>query len=351
MNNKIALLTVCALTCACSAAVPETGTTDRNEIDGRELFYSDSLNAYGVYRTYPEPEGVTYTPAPKGYRPVYISAYLRHGSRKITGSAQPDSLRRAFERADREGLLTPLGREVYEKIIAIDDYHRGSVGDLTSVGEEQHRGIAERMYRNYPNVFRSANTQVRLYSTVSQRTMMSMFACNARLLELNPKIRSTRCASASLKYLRRTPDYPRDRPYVSAANTFLKKYYDAKPVMARLFTGEVPALKDTAEFVRLLYDCGNIVDGIDLAGVDYLWDVFTHDEIYVILQAVNYNLYVHSSNSPYLGDYAPAAMIPLVRDFVDKADAALLQEVPGTDLRFGHDSYLTSFSTLLGLNG
>ncbi len=355
MNKRILILLACALVCACASnvsnVVPKDPAAERGALTGRDIFYSDSLNASDLYRTYPVPEGVTYTPAPKGYRPVYISSYARHGSRKLIGTGQSGHVRKVFDSAEEAGVLTPLGEEIRAKIIAIDDDQQVSNGDLTRAGMEQHRGIAERMYRNYPEVFRAKGTPVRLYSTASQRTMMSMFSQNARLLELNPGIVSTRQASTALTYLVRIPEFPREKPVKAVTDDFINEHLDMGPVLQRLFTGKVPALDNPASFIRNLYNCASIACGLDLENVEFIWDAFTYDELYILQQAVNYNWYIHNSNSPYLGDCLLPEMSPLLKDFVDKADAALEQEIPGADLRFGHDSYLTSFSALLGVNG
>ncbi|MCD8209001.1 MAG: hypothetical protein LUD72_13770 [Bacteroidales bacterium] len=355
MNRLLAsIFLACAFVCACNSnvsTVPQQNPAFSVERpSGHDLFFSDSLNARGLYRTYPVPNTV-YTPAPKGYKPVYISEYARHGSRQLIGRGHPKSVLEVLDRAAELNCLTPLGEEVRAKIAVMDADLQFADADLTQHGVDQHRGIAERMYRNHKNVFSRKGTPVRCYSTVSQRTMMSMFSQNSRLLELNPSIVSTRRSSKALGYLKRIPEFPKDRRWRNLTKEFLDEHFDAEPLLSRLFTEGMPALKDTATFVSNLYSCATITCGMELEGIEFLWDLFTYDELYVIQQAVNYNWYVGNSNSPEMGDYMLGSMSPLLRDFIDKADAALAQDVPGADLRFGHDSYLTPFVALLGLNG
>ncbi len=314
------------------------------------MFFSDSLNVGGLHRTYPVPNTV-YTPAPKGYKPVYISEYARHGSRNLIGRRQTQSVLAVLNEAAERNCLTPLGEEVRAKVAIMDGNLKLFDSDLTQAGVDQHRGIADRMYHNYKNVFCRKNTPVRLYSTVSQRTMMSMFSQNARLLELNPDIVSTRRASKELGYLKRVPEYPENMVWRSITKDFLNEYFDERPLFSRLFTEDMPPLKDTGGFINDLFSCATIVCGLDSEDVDFLWDVFTYDELYMILQAFNYNWYWTNSNSPEWGDYVVGGMSPLLRDFIDKADAALAEDIPGADLRFGHDSYLVPFAALIGLNG
>lgn len=54
--------------------------------------------------------------APKGYMPVYISHYGRHGSRYMINPKSYTDPIHALEKADSVGILTTKGREVLEKI-------------------------------------------------------------------------------------------------------------------------------------------------------------------------------------------------------------------------------------------
>ncbi len=318
---------------------------------GRDLFFSDSLNAYFLNRPYPVPDGVVYTPAPEGYEPVYITSYARHGSRKLYKDSFSVNSRRILAHADSLGGLTPFGKDLYAKIVVIDDDLKYSAGDLTRLGAEQHKGIAERMYRNYPGIFSTEGTSVRFYSTVVPRAMMSMFAANERLVELNPTIVSTRQASNSLRFMARDGKAPAGVHAKLSSSGFVRKYMDLRPAASKIFTPEAPALRDTAAFLYDLYFCGTIVRGMDLENVEFIWDLFSYDELYILDQAHSLGMYNGNSNSPELGDYNLSSVRPLLRDFVDRADAALAQEIPGADLRFGHDTYLTSLNALMGVNG
>ncbi len=351
--NKIILplALLCAFVCACSSnvsTVPQQNPALAVECaGGHDLFFADSLNARGLNRTYPVPNTV-YTTAPKGYKPVYISEYARHGSRQLIGRSNTERVLEVLERAAELNCLTPLGKEVLAKVRIIDDDLKPANADLTSAGAAQHRGIADRMYHNYKNVFRHKNTPVRLYSTATQRTMMSMFSQNSRLLELNPNIVSTRLSSSSIYSHWRNAKLREGIGYRNFTAEFLNEYFDARPLLSRLFTEDMPALKDTADFVSKLCTCAAITCGMELEDVDFLWDLFTFDELYMIQQATNYSWY--SDNFPEETSEM-VALSPLLKDFIDKADAALAEDIPGADLRFGHDTYLAPFVSLLGLNG
>ena len=77
--------------------------------------------------------------------------------------------------AQAQQALTDLGRNLLTKLEELWPVVEGRGGDLTSVGERQHRGIAHRMYAHYPEVFRKGK-KVFARSTMSLRCAMSMVA-------------------------------------------------------------------------------------------------------------------------------------------------------------------------------
>ena len=74
-------------------------------------------------------------------------------------------------RADSVGKLTPLGRQTLGKLKLIREEAMGRDGELTQRGAEQHKGIARRMYQNFPEVFAGRAT-VDAKSTVIIRCIL-----------------------------------------------------------------------------------------------------------------------------------------------------------------------------------
>ena len=95
-------------------------------------------------------------------------------------------------------MLTPKGRDLLAKVEVIAADARDRYGDLSPRGVAEHRGIAERMYKAYPEVFSTGDGRecyVQSRSTLVPRCILSMAAFNERLKELNPEIRMTRESS------------------------------------------------------------------------------------------------------------------------------------------------------------
>ena len=96
------------------------------------------------YRAYPGPVQHQLTPAPRGYKPFYISHYGRHGSRYISRRMGYDIPYNMMCRADSMGLLTLIGNEVLKQITSILEDSEMRWGDLTSYGHYQIRQISAR---------------------------------------------------------------------------------------------------------------------------------------------------------------------------------------------------------------
>ena len=92
-----------------------------------------------------------YAAAPKGYTPFYLSHYGRHGSRYHNGDIYKYTYN-LMKKADEEGELSTFGKEVYSKVRLLYNEANGREGDLTSIGAQQHKGIAARMYNNFPEI-------------------------------------------------------------------------------------------------------------------------------------------------------------------------------------------------------
>ena len=163
----------------------------------REEIFNDIATTGGVYYAYPGPSGVQ-TKAPKGYEPFYISHYGRHGSRWLIADEDYVRVMEVFEKAHAAGALTDLGEDVRKRLDIVWADAKGHGGDLSPVGVKQQRGIAERMYQAFPEVFKG-EPQMSARSTVVIRCVLSMDAFCERLKEFNPKMRIERVQASAHK--------------------------------------------------------------------------------------------------------------------------------------------------------
>ena len=174
MRYHSQLLALTALLLSVTVAPAQTTRAD--------IFNNPSLAAV-VYLPYPAPT-TPLTPAPEGYKPFYISHVGRHGSRYMVSNEYYHHTIDLLSKAERDKVLTPLGKETLAKLrIAYADAH-GKAGMLSTLGGQQHEQIASRMYRNFPEVF-TDNSFVDARSTLVNRCMQSMAHFCTQLQLLN----------------------------------------------------------------------------------------------------------------------------------------------------------------------
>ena len=135
------------------------------------------------------------TPAPKGYKPFYLSHYGRHGSRYMIGKQAYDVPYFSLLKAKQEGKLTAKGEETLAKVKLIREEAKGRDGELTPLGALQHQGITKRMMERFPEIF-AGNTNIEARSTVVIRCILSMENGLQQMLRMNPKLHIFHDASA-----------------------------------------------------------------------------------------------------------------------------------------------------------
>ena len=119
------------------------GATAQN---ASEVAAFDKDYKYELYRPYPaELRDTKFTAAPKGYKPFYMSHLARHGSRWHSGFKTYTYPLDILEAAEKAGELTEVGKRYLADLRIIVDDATNRDGELSPLGFEQHRSVAERM--------------------------------------------------------------------------------------------------------------------------------------------------------------------------------------------------------------
>ena len=307
-----------------------------------------------TYENHPRAEA---TPAPEGYKPFYISHYGRHGSRWHASESIYENPRAQLRKAAEAGKLTPLGEDALRRVecVADDALHR--YGDLSPRGVREHRGIAERMYYSFPEVFSTADgrlCRIRSRSTLVPRCMLSMAAANERLKELNPAIDITREASKRyLDYMFRMTEANKIKKETKQRIAELReREIDPSRFVRALMTD--PSLigknKEQLRFMNDLYCIASIMQDIDYLDCSF-YDLFTPDELYAFYAVRNYQMYLEEGPSAEFGHRALSDAVPLLRNFVAEADEAIATGNLSASLRYGHDVNVIPLVGLMGIEG
>lgn len=337
--NSILLLAMLSFVCIPSSA-------QRSEAEIRK----DIHNLSGIYTVYPDTVHVL-TPAPKGYRPFYMSHLGRHGSRFHSSASFYDKGLKWLKRGLDSGKLTVTGNEVYEKAKILADDAKDRYGTLTQRGAREHRHIAERMCNNFPEIFRGKGNEVDVYCSTVGRCIISMTNSTERMKELNPSLQITRtCSERLMKDLFHIDECRKiyaERK--EARNAAYKSEAAPERLICLLFTdsGFIPQEKRW-EVLYSLYSLAAICNDVDYLGID-LYDYLTVDECYPLWQVRNNYMYMESGPSEELGARSLSDAGDLLRHFISCADEAIAGGKYSATLRYAHDQNVVPLSGLMGI--
>lgn len=293
----------------------------------------------GVYYAYPMTETVLES-APEGYKPFYISHYGRHGSRWLTNDNRYIWVNKHFE--DQKN-LTKLGLDVRKRLDKIWKNAKGNGGQLTKLGARQHRGIAKRMYQNFPQLF-TGEAHLTAHSSTVSRCKTSMENFVAELKSQNPSIHLDPITrEEDMAWIAHTSPEQKaleDRtlvPLKISPDRFVKALFK-----------EPSKVKDPAKLLMELHTIASDMQDVEL-NVS-LYDLFTPEEMQAVYAKNNESMtIIHGDVIENEGIPARCA-ISLWQRIEADAEAAIAHEGMGADLRFGHDSNLFRLMTLMGLD-
>ena len=351
------------------------------------------------YLVYPEPVNTKYAKVPAGYKPFYISHYGRHGSRYHHDSDEYRFLYKTLSKADSAGKLTELGKQAlaYAKVLATEAAPRK--GDLTQVGVKQHEGIANRMYKNFGEVFKDWNVggkkvtpHVKSYASTSGRCIVSMAAFIGELRSLHPKIKPELISGKSyMKFISAFDwgklDYSKVKTYTDESDK-LWQQVNPQPFLKKLFNDSNYVAKniEADKFYNRFFEIATSLQGMDKPLLDEIAqaakvpadsfvNLFTTEEKITRWKAQNAWWYSLEGTSPLINrpDGLNFAK-PTLQNIIEEADEAIAidttinargksageksemratlekQATPiAATLRFGHDATLLPLAALMQL--
>ncbi|MCM1319440.1 MAG: histidine phosphatase family protein [Muribaculaceae bacterium] len=307
----------------------------------------------GVYYAYPVSEP-KFTPAPKGYEPVYVSHFGRHGSRYLISDNDVAWVAALLQKAADANALTPLGKDVLNRLNTLMIETQGRSGDLSPLGVRQHKGIATRMAKNNPQIFNNKDAKITARSTLVPRCILSMAAFTEALKEQNPALQIVRESSDRyVKYLNyHTPDhgqYTNGGKWKTAYENFKDSHTNSLRLTESLFSDPdfVKMNVNPDDLMWGLYWIASDMQNVETPGSFY--DIFTADELFDLWQVFNFIFYVNDASFGLNGTKVIDNAIPQLQNIIESADIALANGVPAADLRFAHDGNLIPLAATLKL--
>lgn len=317
----------------------------------------NALLAASNYMAYPGPTQQQLTPAPRGYKPFYISHYGRHGSRFHSKPSFSNDPYRTLAKADSLGKLTATGKDVMHRIAVIHKDAENHWGDLTWLGARQCEGIARRMYERFPEVFQG-HADVDARSTGVARCVLSMEYTLLQLTRLNPALNIHQDAThRDMSYLnlqdKELFGLRKDKDVLDFYHDFKTRNNDVGHLMQTLFNDSVYVRQHVKS-----YDLGEqllilaaILQNVELGKTMTLLDIFTPEEIYRIWKIGNAWWYIGWGASPATGSKMPYLQRNLLRKIIEQADSCIRQPKTNVHLRFGHETVILPLICLLDING
>lgn len=353
MNRLTTLFLVCLV------ALTMTAQTAREEIKANKYLAGSNYLDYDRQLT-----DKALTPAPEGYTPYYISHYGRHGSRWLIGEDSYTSVTGPMQKAKAQGKLTTKGEEVLAQVEAfaalpvanfpaLDGRYAGAqqrLGDLTTVGERQHHGIARRMTQNFPEIFKMPGVHIDARSTTVNRCILSMIAECEELAAANPTARFHNDVSNALQYYL---NQPREGMVKDLRNKGreLRRSLGSRITSGRLMQelfNDTTWVRDSIKADALIYNLFEVTTNMQSHddGTE-LFPLFTEEEIYEQWRMRNIGWYVDYGPSPLTEGAMPFSQRNLLRNIIETADT--VTQVQAT-LRFGHEVIVMPLACLLELD-
>lgn len=309
------------------------------------------------YYAYPYPEQPVplLTPTPDGYEPFHLEHYGRHGSRWHIGEwvyRQPIDLLRPAERA---GKLTARGREIMVQLRKIEMDSRGRDGELTPLGADQHRGIARRMVKNFPEIF-SGRSRVDAKSTDVVRCILSMENELMELMAFNPQLDVTSDASKSTVRYLNYDDTIANRIHDAAYATAMSQVKDATRPDYTAFVAQLiddpqfaaDSIDSKALFNSLFRIAANAQSHYDQTAP---YDLFTDKQLHDKWVYDNAEWFLRYGESKLTGGSGPLRQRYLMRNWIESADTSIMRCDPSANLRFGHEVVVLPMAVLMDLDG
>lgn len=315
---------------------------------------SNPCKSASNYYAYPDSALPELTPAPVGYYPFHIEHYGRHGSRWLLSPEQYSAPIEELQKAERNGRLTMRGKEVLSQLKEIRTASENRTGELTDLGAEQHRRIARRMMKNFPEVF-SGDAVVDAKSTNVIRCILSMANEAIEFRAINPEIDIRMDASGDeMYYMNGTLFDPEASHCIKQADSLLNEFR-AKHLIyehfLRTLVTDVPFASDSMNVVRLFDSLFDVAANVQShKNQQPMYDLFTQEELYNRWLRDNAKWYIESGNTPMTQHRPPYNQRQLLRNIIESADTAIVSSCHGANLRFGHESVVLPLAVLMELN-
>ena len=306
----------------------------------------------------PYPATISEVATPDSLVAVYINHVGRHGSRYPASAASCSTLQRALLHSDSLGLLTPVGRQLLDLTNRAIAASQGRWGALDSLGVAEHRAIATRMVRRYPDLFKDG-VRVRALSSYSPRSIMSMYSFLHQMARMNNRIEFETTAGRRNSPLTRPFDvnddykqFRQDKLWEPAYRAYFEQYCPLSAITRAL--GRDYPFGGTDEARELAITEYYVIAGMSAMEIECdASQFFSKAEYNALWSCFNLRQYLQrtaTTISSVPADIAGQLLMDMIRT-TDLATDSRSADGVVADLRFGHAETLMPLLSLLRLPG
>lgn len=313
------------------------------------------LECFGSAMPYEAPASVA--AAPDSLTPVFINHVGRHGARYPSSARHSSGILALLDKADSLGTITPRGRELRELAATVGRLSKGRWGALDSLGTAEQWGIAARMQKAYPELFKGR--RVEAVASYVPRCVMSMYSFLHQITRLDNHVEITARSGREFSWMLRFFDVDNDyRDYVkgeSWRDAYTSVADAVMPVgpLERVLGKDFPF--GEIDFQNAAMEMYQTVSGTAAMGLECDPSrYFTREEINSLWQCFNLRQYLLHSASTMSSLPAEIAS-PLLQNLVETTDRAISDHATkgdkGVSLRFGHAETLMPLFALMKIPG
>ena len=291
----------------------------------------------------------------EGMMPFYINHLGRHGARFPTSGKALEKVRDRLILAKQEKRLTAKGLELLATVLQLSDNFKDQWGKLSPIGEQEQKGIAERMLARYPELF-VGSARVEAIATYVPRCINSMDVFLSCMKKRDSLLVIRQSAGEQYNSLLRFfalnksyIHYKEKGNWISLYESFVRDKITVIPVMERFFliSGQETEL-ESREFVMALFSIAAILPD---TGLPFdMKDLFKNEEWYNYWQTQNLRQYMTKSAAP-VGRMLPVAIAwPLLSEFIQTTERVIYgQSDNRVNLRFAHAETIIPLVALMGI--
>ena len=328
---------------------------------------AESLGTKTLY----QPKQTKYAKTPIGFEPVYVNYVGRHGARHLTKDIKISSAYKRVSTADSLNELTLEGKHLKQLMLNLGKEEEGRVASISKSGEDELKGIAERMFDNQKAIFVPASP-ILVSTTKKGRTKESAEAFLEGLKLKNPT------STEKVTFNFADDDHLRFYDFSKTYDEFKEKgnWVAAYQKLAELKQLKLISNKFTAKFFRTGY-LSKLTQEEKIAFTEDIYGFYTIlnavaaeiKQVGLTAKELDFKSLFSTEDLIALGTLGDAEdfltkgpgmnnngiqvriAAPLLADFINTTDAFLKSKAVAADLRFSHAETIAPFAAIMGIKG